>query len=36
MEGFPHHDLFWFLISKGFRTYRFLPVFFKEFFSDLW
>lgn len=24
--------LFWFLISKGFRTYRFLPVFFKRFY----
>lgn len=23
--------LYWFLISKGFRTYRFLPVFFREF-----
>lgn len=25
-------ELFWFLISKGFRTYRFLPVFFQEFY----
>ncbi len=25
-------DLYWFLISKGFRTYRFLPVFFHEFY----
>ncbi|OGV67547.1 MAG: hypothetical protein A3K19_13370 [Lentisphaerae bacterium RIFOXYB12_FULL_65_16] len=25
-------DLHWFLITKGFRTYRFLPVFFKRFF----
>ena len=24
--------LFWMLISKGFRTYRFLPVYFEEFF----
>ncbi len=24
--------LFWFLISKGFRTYRFLPVFFKTYY----
>ena len=24
-------NLFWFLISKGFRTYRFLPVFFNHF-----
>ena len=26
-----HTPLYWFLISKGFRTYRFLPVFFREF-----
>lgn len=25
-------DLFWFLITKGFRTYRYLPVYFREFF----
>jgi hypothetical protein len=25
-------DLYWFLISKGFRTYRFLPLFFHEFY----
>lgn len=24
-------DLYWFLISKGYRTYRFLPVFFQQF-----
>ena len=24
--------LYWFLITKGFRTYRFLPVFFKRFY----
>jgi hypothetical protein len=24
--------IYWFLISKGYRTYRFLPVFFREFF----
>jgi hypothetical protein len=24
--------LFWFLTSKGFRTYRYLPLFFREFF----
>lgn len=29
-----HDDvpLYWFLISKGYRTYRFLPVFFHEFY----
>jgi len=25
-------ELFWFLISKGYKTYRFLPLFFHEFF----
>jgi hypothetical protein len=25
-------DLYWFLISKGFRTYRFLPVFFHDYY----
>ncbi|HSP17666.1 MAG TPA: hypothetical protein VLV78_23175 [Thermoanaerobaculia bacterium] len=24
-------DIYWFLISSGYRTYRFLPVFFREF-----
>jgi len=28
----PGPPLYWFLISKGFRTYRFLPVFFHHFF----
>ncbi|MBI3038636.1 hypothetical protein HYY75_06255 [bacterium] len=28
-QGIP---LFWFLISSGYKTYRFLPVFFREFF----
>ena len=28
----PNEDLYWYLISKGHRTYRFLPVFFREFF----
>ncbi|MEX2138994.1 MAG: hypothetical protein WD894_07015 [Pirellulales bacterium] len=29
-----YHDepLYWYLISKGYRTYRFLPVFFHEFY----
>lgn len=27
----PHRDVFWFLISSGFRTYRYLPLFFREF-----
>ena len=25
------HDVYWFLISSGFRTYRFLPIFFHDF-----
>ena len=28
----PPDRLFWFLISKGYKTYRFLPVFFREFY----
>lgn len=28
----PGIPLFWFLMSKGYKTYRFLPVFFKEFY----
>jgi hypothetical protein len=32
IDAFPETDLYWFLISKGYRTYRFLPVFFHEFY----
>ncbi len=28
----PENRLFWFLISKGFRTYLYLPLFFHEFY----
>ena len=28
----PATPLYWFLISKGYRTYRYLPVFFHEFY----
>lgn len=31
----PERELFWFLISKGYKTYRFLPVFFNEFFPRI-
>ena len=31
MAEFGEQDLHWFLITKGFRTYRFLPVFFCRF-----
>ena len=32
METHGEDELYWFLISKGYRTYRFLPVFFHSFF----
>lgn len=32
IDALPDHDLYWFLISQGYRTYRFLPVFFHEFY----
>jgi hypothetical protein len=32
IETYPCDQLYWYLISKGFRTYRFLPVFFHEFY----
>lgn len=32
IDAHPGTELFWFLISKGYKTYRFLPVFFHEFY----
>ncbi len=32
IDAHPFAELFWFLISKGYKTYRFLPVFFHEFY----
>jgi hypothetical protein len=32
MDAYPGQSLYWFLISKGYKTYRFLPVFFREFY----
>jgi len=32
MDAYPEAELYWFLISKGYKTYRFLPVFFHEFY----
>jgi hypothetical protein len=32
IDAAPDEPLDWFLISKGYRTYRFLPVFFREFY----
>jgi len=29
---YPQSRLYWFLISKGYKTYRFLPVYFKKFY----
>lgn len=30
-ETLPDHDVYWFLISSGYRTYRYLPLFFRDF-----
>ena len=32
LESRPHGELYWLLTSKGYKTYRFLPVFFHEFY----
>ena len=32
MDRHPVGSLYWFLISKGYKTYRFLPIFFHEFY----
>ncbi|RIK75114.1 MAG: hypothetical protein DCC68_21740 [Planctomycetota bacterium] len=31
VDEHPDQELYWLLISKGFRTYRYLPLFFREF-----
>lgn len=31
---FSDRDLYWMLISKGWRTYKFLPLFYKEFYPS--
>ncbi|NOS69840.1 MAG: hypothetical protein HOP33_07910 [Verrucomicrobia bacterium] len=31
-ERYPHGKYYWLLLTSGFRTYRFLPVFWREFF----
>ena len=31
LEKHPGTDLYWLLTSKGYKTYRFLPVFFQKF-----
>jgi hypothetical protein len=30
-DSLPGSDVYWFLISSGFRTYRYLPLFFRDF-----
>jgi hypothetical protein len=32
IDTFPNSELYWFLISAGYKTYRFLPVFFQEYY----
>jgi len=32
MDAYPDDEMYWFLISKGYKTYRFLPLFFREFY----
>lgn len=32
LNGSSNDPLYWYLISKGYKTYRFLPVFFREFY----
>jgi len=32
IDAHPGEELYWFLISQGYKTYRFLPVFFHEFY----
>jgi hypothetical protein len=32
MDAHPGAELYWLLLSKGYRTYRFLPIFFHKFY----
>lgn len=32
IDRYPAESLFWFLISKGYKTYRYLPLFFREYY----
>jgi len=32
IDEYPGGSLYWFLISKGYKTYRFLPLYFREFY----
>jgi hypothetical protein len=31
----PHASVYWFLISSGYKTWRFLPLFFREFYPNM-
>ncbi len=35
MNRYPNNEIYWFLISKGIRTYKYLPAFFKEYYPNL-
>jgi len=32
IEDYEGHSIYWYLISKGYRTYRFLPVYFRKYY----
>jgi hypothetical protein len=32
IDAAPGQELYWFLVSKGYKTYRFLPLFFHEYY----
>jgi hypothetical protein len=34
IDAHPDTELYWFLLSKGYKTYRYLPLFFHEFFPS--
>lgn len=34
LSGNPEQKLYWLLTSKGYKTYRFLPIFFREFYPS--
>jgi hypothetical protein len=34
MNRYPNNEIYWFLISKGIRTYKYLPTFFKEYYPN--
>jgi hypothetical protein len=34
MNRYSNNEIYWFLISKGIRTYKYLPAFFKEYYPN--